>query len=92
MKHLTVDEIINFVSLTELNSEAIELSATVNGHIRNCENCLKLVSSFQMIYDEFIRLEMNNDFKWYLDNNISGLSANNESTVENQSVLEELDM
>lgn len=34
MEHLTVDEIIEFVSLTELNNEAINLFASVNGHIR----------------------------------------------------------
>ena len=59
----SVDEILNFVSLTELNNESIELSATVNGHIRKCEKCLKLVRSFQMIYDEFSRLNVGGDFK-----------------------------
>ena len=54
MKHLTVDEIIDFVSLTELNSEAVKLSATVNGHICRCRKCLKLVTAFQTVYDEFV--------------------------------------
>lgn len=53
MKHLTVDEIIQFVSLTELNSRAIRLSAAVNGHIRGCAECLKLVRAFQMTHDGF---------------------------------------
>ena len=53
MEHLTVDEIIDFISLTELNNEAIVLSSAVNGHIRKCKDCLKLVKSFQIIYDEF---------------------------------------
>ena len=53
MEHLTVDEIIEFVSLTKMDSKAIELSATVNGHIRKCEKCLEQVRAFQKIHDEF---------------------------------------
>ena len=52
MKHLTADEILEFVSLSKLDDEAIRLSAAVNGHIRQCEKCRKLVSAFQLIQDE----------------------------------------
>lgn len=52
MNHLTVDEIMDFVSLTELDTESVRLSAAVNGHIRSCEKCRKLVQSFYMIYEE----------------------------------------
>ena len=55
MKHLTVDAMIDFVSLTELNREAIELSTVVNGHIRTCRTCRERVSAFQQIYDELPR-------------------------------------
>jgi hypothetical protein len=68
MAHLTVDEMIQFVSLTELNSEAMELSASVNGHIRSCGECLRQVRAFQMIYDEFTGFYQNGDFKKYLTN------------------------
>lgn len=53
MKHLTVDEIMDFVSLAELDAKSVILSAAVNGHIRSCEKCRKLVQSFSMIYEEF---------------------------------------
>lgn len=53
MKHLTVDEVIQFVSLTELNSRAIQLSTAVNSHIRRCADCMRLVRAFQMTYDGF---------------------------------------
>lgn len=66
MKHLTVDEMIDFVSLTELNADALMLSATVNGHIRQCEQCLNHVRAFQMIHDEFSRIKRSGDFKEFL--------------------------
>ena len=63
MKHLTVDEMIDFVSLTELNADALMLSAAVNGHIRQCEACLKRVQAFQTVHDEFRRMNYSGDFK-----------------------------
>ena len=66
MEHLTVDEMIRFVSLTELNAEAVELSASVTRHIRKCRDCLKRVQAFQMIYDEFTELCEHGDFANYV--------------------------
>lgn len=91
MKHLTVDEILNFVSLTELNSESIELSATVNGHIRKCEKCLKLVRAFQMIYDEFAKLNAGGGFKEFITENLSEIKNANKQSVEVANALEEID-
>lgn len=56
MGHLTVDEIIQFVSMTELNQDTLALSASVNGHIRNCENCIRLVRAFRTVHDAFVRM------------------------------------
>ena len=85
MKHLTVDEILDFVSLTELNSKSIELSAKVNGHIRECDRCLKLVRAFQMLYDEFSNLNSSGSFKNYL------LKEKNDKMAEISVVIEELE-
>ncbi len=71
MDHLTFDEIVEFVSLSELNEDAVKLSAVVNGHIRNCEKCLNLVRSFQMIYDEFTMTDEKNNFNEYAQNIVS---------------------
>lgn len=69
MNHLTFEEIIAFVSFTEINQETIALSAAVNGHIRTCDKCLRLVRAFQLIYDEFTALNTDVDFiKYVLDN------------------------
>ena len=65
MNHLTVDEIIAFVSFTELNQETIALSASVNGHIRSCRQCRKLVDAFQLLYDAFTKQGSTGSFKQY---------------------------
>ncbi len=52
MTHLTVDEIIEFVSFNALNKENLALAAKVNGHIRSCKSCFEKVSSFQTVYDK----------------------------------------
>ena len=91
MKHLTVDEIMDFVSLTELNSEAIRLSAYVNGHIRQCEKCLNLVRAFQMIYDEFSRLCIEGNFKDFVIENLLELKGENEQSTEVIAALDEIE-
>ncbi len=87
MSHLTVDEIISFVSLTELNEEAIELSATVNRHICKCKKCFELVNNFQMIYDEFSRMSTDKNFADYL----KGVCKSKEGKKEIYEAAEELD-
>lgn len=87
MSHLTVDEIISFVSLTELNEEATELSATVNRHICECKKCFELVNNFQMIYDEFSRMSTGKKFVDY----INGVCKSKEDKNEIYEAAEELD-
>ena len=58
MDHLSTDQIMDFVSLTAPDCEAVKLSVTVNGHIRRCQTCLDRVRAFQRIYDEFGRLHV----------------------------------
>ena len=54
MNHLTLDEIIDFVSLTEINEESIQLMGKVNAHIAQCRECRELVRSYQLVYDEVL--------------------------------------
>jgi len=56
MTHLTVEEIIEFVSFDKLNAETLALSTKVNEHIWSCPSCLKKVSSFQIVYDELCKI------------------------------------
>ncbi|MBQ7088270.1 MAG: hypothetical protein IJN04_01330 [Clostridia bacterium] len=54
MNHLTLDDVIDFVSLTEINDESIKRIAEVNSHIAVCRECRELVRSFQLVYDELV--------------------------------------
>lgn len=67
MKHLSVDEIIEFVSSCRLDSNGIECIKSVNEHIRKCPECLKTVRAFQMVYDEFSALCLDEDFENYVN-------------------------
>lgn len=63
MTHLTVEEIIEFVSFDKLSEDTIALSTKVNEHIRSCFSCLEKVSSFQIVYDELCRIGNVTDVK-----------------------------
>lgn len=52
MNHLTCEELIDFVSLTELSEDAAKLMGRVNTHIIQCEECHKKLMMFQAVYDE----------------------------------------
>lgn len=64
-EHLNIEDIIKFVSIDDLSEESVKLTVKVNGHIRNCDKCLKLVTAVQVIYDEFVRLGTNGEFRNY---------------------------
>ncbi|MBQ3044736.1 MAG: hypothetical protein IJO03_10870 [Clostridia bacterium] len=51
MKHLTIDEIINFVTIDSISKENLELAAAVNGHILVCDKCREKVKAFQTVSD-----------------------------------------
>lgn len=93
MKHLTVDEMIEFVSLTETSEEADKILSKVNGHICRCSACLQKVRAFQMIYDEFMSSGNNPNFREYMlkelkdneiDNEIGFLKKDGNSDAECQ--------
>lgn len=90
MKHLTVDEIIEFVSLNELNNDAVKLIGLVNEHIRECEKCRRLVRAFQMVYDEFSRVGSDSDFKKTVLDVITNDASEIEKAVT-ESAFEEFD-
>lgn len=56
MKHLTVDEIVDFVTFEKIDNKSLENAAKVNTHIRQCSGCLRKVRAFQMVYDEFEKM------------------------------------
>lgn len=54
--HLTIEEIIDFVSFESINEESLRLASRVNGHIRECEECRRAVSAFGEVYEELCRI------------------------------------
>ena len=91
MKHLTVDEIIRFVSSDRLNDETLNLSLSVNEHIRKCERCRKLVKAFLMIYDEFSNMDVDKDFVNFIFDADFKEACEDESVIELESALKEYD-
>ncbi len=57
MKHLTVDEMIDFVSINKLDTESLSLAKRVNSHIMKCEECRTKLSAFQTLYDKMLSSE-----------------------------------
>ncbi len=90
-QHLTVDEILDFVSMTEFNDESIKLAAAVNGHIRKCGKCMELVRAFQLIYDEFVSLNIEGGFKDFLSENIDEIKKDKEQSAEVAAILDEIE-
>ena len=56
MKHLTVDEIISFVSINNMDADSMKLMSRVNSHIRSCDECLARVRALCDAYDELQRM------------------------------------
>lgn len=77
MKHLSIDEIIEFVSLTEENKDADKILEKVNGHICRCGACLQKVRAFQMIYDEFMSFGKESNYREYMLDNLQDVEIEN---------------
>ena len=52
MEHLSIDEIIQYVTATKVNKETLDLMSKVNGHIRSCSVCKEKVNAYEMVNDE----------------------------------------
>ena len=63
MNHLTTTEIIDFVSINNPDADSMKLASRVNGHIRKCDECLKLVESFQTSDFEQIMTKNSSEIK-----------------------------
>ena len=61
-EHLTVEEMIDFVSINKLDEKSVSLAAKVNAHMMQCSECRKTVAAYQTVYDEFVRMGRNGLF------------------------------
>lgn len=67
MSHLTFDEMVEYVSLSKLDEEALLLASKVDTHIRECDECLELVRAVRTIYDEFAKMNKGKNFKAFIN-------------------------
>lgn len=58
-KHLTFNEIMDFISVKKLNEETEKIINRVNLHIAHCEECRNLVRQYQQIKEDFEKLTNN---------------------------------
>ena len=61
MNHLTIDEIIRFVSFDTLDNENLILAGKVNSHILTCAECRDKVREYQKMYDESLLSDSTED-------------------------------
>lgn len=64
MEHLSIEEIINYVTADKVDNRTLDLLSKVNGHIRNCPTCRKLVSSYELINDELKKEALKTELDW----------------------------
>ena len=56
MDHLTVEEMIDFVSFNKIGDDTLKLASKVTAHVIRCDACREKVSAFQLLYDEFVKM------------------------------------
>ncbi len=69
MKHLTIDEIIDFVT-SENITDSLALASRVNGHILRCQTCFNKVRAFQNVYDGLIEACATDNIKQALSSQV----------------------
>lgn len=47
MKHLSIDEMIDFVSINKLDDESLKLASVINAYILRCDACRKKLKYFR---------------------------------------------
>ena len=69
MDHLTIDEIIDFVT-SENITDSLALASRVNGHILRCQKCFNKVRAFQNVYDGLIEAGATDNIKQALSSQV----------------------
>ncbi|MBQ9945522.1 MAG: hypothetical protein IJO68_03255 [Clostridia bacterium] len=70
-EHLTIDEILDFVTMDNIDENTLSLIARVNSHILVCKECFELVNAIQLIQEEFERLQTSSDFRSFVSERYS---------------------
>ncbi|MBQ8697225.1 MAG: hypothetical protein IJ519_05840 [Clostridia bacterium] len=56
MTHLTIDDVINYVSVKKADKTSLELISRVTAHITRCDRCLRRVDAFLTVGEELTRM------------------------------------
>ena len=62
LEHLSLEEILKYVTANKLDSETLDLFSKVNGHIRKCSSYKEKINSFETINEELKKIVLTNDF------------------------------
>lgn len=62
-KHLSLRDVLDFVSATALNEQTEKNAILVTTHIRSCRECRDLVKEYQALYDELRELDREEEFE-----------------------------
>lgn len=63
LEHLSIEEIIKYITLNKVDRESLDLLSKVNGHIRNCPSCKEKVISYETLNDEIRKKILENGFE-----------------------------
>lgn len=58
MDHLTIEEMLEFVTMKKLDERTLKLASRVNAHILRCDECLEQVKELQVIYEELGMIDL----------------------------------
>jgi hypothetical protein len=90
MTHLSVEEMIDFVSFEKLTEENIALAKKVNEHICSCKKCFQKVSAFQTVYEEFQRIGTISDTKQCIYQIIDDYNLREQQEQETQQEIQKI--
>lgn len=62
MEHLSVEEIIKYVTANKVDSETLDLLSKVNGHIRICPACREKVGAYECVNEAIEKEVFENSF------------------------------
>lgn len=62
MTHLSIEEIIKYVTATKVDNETLDLLSKVNVHIRTCPSCREKLESYERVNDEFKKTGLQDGF------------------------------
>ncbi len=51
MEHLSIEEIIKYVTANKTDAETLDLLSRVNGHIRVCSQCKEKLLAYEYVND-----------------------------------------